>query len=147
MNYFSNGYLFFFQSVTRLFTKIKLQQWPAHLSFDSPLQFVLGSHSILRTHRVHGATNEWSYRSVFQWYHGSGVIVPSPRPLQLICQRCHLSIRRVTYETPLCFWCGTLHDLAWVMIPLKNVSFFPSDCHFVVRATYLPSLFQALATC
>ena len=28
------------------------------------------------------------------------------------------------------------------MIPLKNVSFFPSDCHFVVRATYPPSLFS-----
>ena len=27
LNHFSNAYLFFFQSVTRLFTKIKLQQW------------------------------------------------------------------------------------------------------------------------
>ena len=79
---------------------------------DSTIHF-LGSRSILRTHRVHGATIEWCYCSVLQWYHGSGVIVPSPRPLQLICQRCHLSIRRVKHVTPLCFWCGTLHDLGY----------------------------------
>ena len=84
-----------------------------HSHSDSPFPFFVGSHSILRTHRVHGATIEWCCGSVLQWYHGLGIIVPSPRPLQLICQRCHLSIRRVTHVTPLSFWHGTLHDLGY----------------------------------
>ena len=43
---------------------------------------------------------------------------------------------------------GVARYIIWVMIPLKNVSFFlPSACHFVLRTIYLPSLFQALTTC
>lgn len=80
---------------------------------DSPLYFFLGSHSILRTHRVHGASIEWCYGSVLQWYYGSGVPVPSPRPLQLIHQRCYLCIRRVTHLTTSCYWCDMLHDLGY----------------------------------
>ena len=81
--------------------------------FDSHLYFFLGSHSILRTHRVHGASIEWCYGSVLQWYHGSGVPVPSLRPLQLIRQRCYLCIRRVTHLTTSYYWCDMLHDLGY----------------------------------
>ena len=36
--------------------------------------------------------------------------------------------------------------MIWVILDLEHVSFF-SDCLFVLRTIYLPSLFQALTTC
>ena len=80
---------------------------------DSTLHFFLGSNSILRTHRVHGATIEWCYGSMVQWYYGSEVLVPFPQTLQLICQRCYLSICRVTHLTASCYWCDMLHDMGY----------------------------------
>ena len=57
-----------------------------HSNPDSPFQFFLGSHSILSTHRVHGATIEWYHGSVLQWFHGSGVIVLREIYLPSLCQ-------------------------------------------------------------
>ena len=62
---------------------------------------------------VHGATIEWCYGSIVQWYHGSEVLVPFPQTLKLICQRCYLNIRHVTHVTTSCFWCDMLHDMGY----------------------------------
>ena len=81
--------------------------------FNSTLQFFVGTHSILSTHRVHGVTAEWCFGSVVQWYHGTGVILPFPHPLKLLCQRCYLSLRRVQFFATSCYWCDMLQDLGY----------------------------------
>ena len=106
---------------------------------NSPLSFISGSHLILRTHRVHGTTSEWCFGSIVQWYHGSGGSIPLPHPLQLLCCRCHLNLRRVKFLTTPCYWCDLLQDLG---CPRSQWYVLFSDFHFLLRAIYLTSLFS-----
>ena len=48
-----------------------------------------------------------------QWYTGPGVVLPFPRQLQLLCQRCYLNVRRVKFLTATCYWCEMLQDLGY----------------------------------
>ena len=80
----------------------------------SLLIFFVDSHTILSTHRVHGTSAAWCFLgSIVQWYTGSGVPLPFPSPLKLLCCRCYLNFRRARdLHTP-CYWCEMLQDMGY----------------------------------
>ena len=108
------------------------------------LIFFTDSHTILSTHRVHGTSAAWCFcGSIVQWYTGSGVSLPCPSPLKLLCCRCFLNFRRVSDLHVPCYWCEMLQGMGYPPRFWKNVFFF-SDSRFVIRAIYIPCLFQPL---
>ena len=108
------------------------------------LIFFVDSHAILSTHRVHGTSAAWCFcGSIVQWYTGPGVpLPPFPRPLKLLCCRCFLNFRRVHDLAFPCYWCEMLQDMGYPPHSWKHDFFSFSDTRFVIRAIYLPSLFQ-----
>ena len=109
------------------------------------LIFFVDSHSILSTHRVHGTSAAWcSIGSIVQWYTGSGV------PF--------LFHAHYNYSVVVVIWAFAVSSI-WTRLVIgvrcykiwgthpalkKHFLFFFLDSHFVVRAIYLPSLFQPL---
>ena len=93
--------------------------------------FFIDSHAILSTHRVHGTSAAWCFcGSIVQWYTGSGVSLPCPSPLKLLCCRCYLNFRRVRDLHVPCYWCEMLQGMGypprfWKMFFLFRYSF----CH------------------
>ena len=76
--------------------------------------FFVDSHAILSTHRVHGISAEWcSLDSIVQWYTGSGVPLPFPKPIKLLCCRCYLNFRRVSELHVPCYWCEMLQGMGY----------------------------------
>ena len=72
------------------------------------------SHAILSTHRVHGTSAAWCYLdSIVQWYTGSGVPLPFPNPLKLLCCRCYLNFRPVRDLHVPCYWCEMLEGMGY----------------------------------
>ena len=78
------------------------------------LIFFADSHAILSTHRVHGTSAAWCFcGSIVQWYTGTGVALPYPNPLKLLCCRCFLNFRRVHDLAFPCYWCEMLQDMGY----------------------------------
>ena len=78
------------------------------------LQFFVDSHTILSTHRVHGTSAAWCFLgSIVQWYTGSGVPLPFPRPVKLLCCRCYLNFRRARDLHVPCYWCEMLQGMGY----------------------------------
>ena len=78
------------------------------------LIFFVDSHAILSTHRVHGTSAAWCFcGSIVQWYTGSGVHPPFPRPIKLLCCRCFLNFRNVYDLAFPCYWCEMLQDMGY----------------------------------
>ena len=78
------------------------------------LIFVLDSHTILSTHRVHGSSAAWCFtETVLQWYTGSGVHIPYPRPIKLLCSRCYLNFRRACDLHVPCYWCEMMQGMGY----------------------------------
>ena len=72
------------------------------------------SHTIISTHRVHGTSAAWCFcGSIVQWYTGSGVPLPFPRPIKLLCCRCFLNFRHVRDLHIACYWCEMLQDMGY----------------------------------
>ena len=108
------------------------------------LIFFVDSHAILSTHRVHGTSAAWCFcGSIVQWYTGTGVSLPCPSPLKLLCCHCYLNFRRVRDLHVPCYWCEMLQGMGYPPRFWKKVFFF-SDSRFVIRAIYIPCLFQPL---
>ena len=109
------------------------------------LNFFVDSHTILSTQRVHGTSAAWCFLgSMVQWYTGSGVPLPFPSPVKLLCCRCYLNFRRASDLHVPCYWCEMLQGMGYPSCSLKHMFFLFSDSRFVIRAIYLPSLFQPL---
>ena len=117
-----------------------------HTHEDSVLLiFFVDSHAILSTHRVHGTSAAWCFcGSIVQWYTRPGVSLPCPRPIKLLCCRCFLNFRRVQDLHVPCHWCEMMQGMGYPPRDWKKTFFFFSDTRFVIRAIYLPSLFQPL---
>ena len=82
------------------------------------LIFFIDLHSILSTHRVHGTSAAWCFLgSIVQWYTGSGVPLPFPRPIKLLCCRCYLNFRRASDLHVPCYWCEMLQAMGY---PLRS---------------------------
>ena len=80
----------------------------------SLLIFFVDSHTILSTHRVHGTSAAWCFLgSIVQWYTGSGVHLPFPRPIKLLCCRCYLTFRRASDLHAPCHWCELLQGMGY----------------------------------
>ena len=80
----------------------------------SLLIFFIDSHTILSTHRVHGTSAAWCFLgSIVQWYTGSGVPLPFPRPIKLLCCRCYLNFRRASDLHVPCYWCEMLQGMGY----------------------------------
>ena len=80
----------------------------------SLLIFFVDSHAILSTHRVHGTSAAWCFLgSIVQWYTGSGVPLPFPSPLKLLCCRCYLNFRRASDLHVPCYWCEMLQGMGY----------------------------------
>ena len=78
------------------------------------LIFFVDSHAILSTHRVHGTSAAWCFcGSIVQWYTGTGVSLPCPSPLKLLCCRCFLNFRRVSDLHVPCYWCEMLQGMGY----------------------------------
>ena len=108
------------------------------------IDFFVDSYAILSTHRVHGTSAAWCFcGSIVQWYTGTGVALPYPNPLKLLCCRCFLNFRRVHDLAFPCYWCEMLQDMGYPPYFWKTC-FFVSDTRFVIRAIYIPCLFQPL---
>ena len=108
------------------------------------LIFFADSHAILSTHRVHGTSAAWCFcGSIVQWYTGTGVSLPCPSPLKLLCCRCFLNFRHVRDLHVPCYWCEMLQGMGYLPRFWKHV-FSVSDTRFVIRAIYIPCLFQPL---
>ena len=106
--------------------------------------FFVDAFTILSTHRVHGTSAAWCFcGSIVQWYTGTGVSLPWPRPLKLLCCRCFLTIRHVRDLSVPCHWCEMLQGMGYPPRFWTYVFLF-SDTRFVIRAIYIPSLFQPL---
>ena len=110
------------------------------------LIFFADSYAILSTHRVHGTSAAWCFcGSIVQWYTGPGVpLPPYPRPLKLLCCRCFLNFRRVQDLHVPCYWCEMLQGMGYPPRFWKKHVFSVSDTRFVIRAIYIPCLFQPL---
>ena len=88
------------------------------------LIFFVDSHAILSTHRVHGTSAAWCFcNSIVQWYTGSGVALPYPSPLKLLCCRCYLTFRRVSDLHVPCHWCEMLQGMGYPSRFWKHVFF------------------------
>ena len=108
------------------------------------INFFVDSHTILSTHRVHGTSAAWCFcGSIVPWYTGTGVSLPCPSPLKLLCCRCFLNFRRVRDLHVPCYWCEMLQGMGYPPRFWKTCFFF-SDTRFVIRAIYIPCLFQPL---
>ena len=84
------------------------------LTTVSFLIFFIDSHSILSTHRVHGTSAAWCFLgSIVQWYTGSGVPLPFPRPIKLLCCRCYLNFRRASDLHVPCYWCEMMQAMGY----------------------------------
>ena len=82
------------------------------------LIFFVDSHTILSTHRVHGTSAAWCFLgSIVQWYTGSGVQLPFPSPIKLLCCRCYLSFRRASNLHVPCYWCEMLQGMGYPPLP------------------------------
>ena len=69
---------------------------------------------ILSTHRVHGTSAAWCFcGSIVQWYTGTGVSLPWPSPLKLLCCRCFLTVRHVRDLSVPCHWCEMLQGMGY----------------------------------
>ena len=80
----------------------------------SLLIFFVDSHTILSTNRVHGTSAAWCFLgSIVQWYTGSGVPLPFPSPLKLLCCRCYLNFRRASDLHVPCYWCEMLQGMGY----------------------------------
>ena len=80
---------------------------------NHPLFFV-DSHTILSTHRVHGTSAAWCFLgSIVQWYTGSGIHLPFPSPIKLLCCRCYLSFRRASDLHVPCYWCEMMQGMGY----------------------------------
>ena len=78
------------------------------------LPFFVDSHTILSTHRVHGTSAAWCFlSSIVQWYTGSGVPLPFPNPVKLLCCRCYLNFRRASDLHVPCYWCEMLQGMGY----------------------------------
>ena len=78
------------------------------------LLIFVDSHAILSTHRVHGTSAAWCFLgSIVQWYTGSGVPLPFPSPLKLLCCRCYLNFRRASDLHVPCYWCEMLQGMGY----------------------------------
>ena len=78
------------------------------------LIFFVDTHTILSTHRVHGTSAAWCFLgSIVQWYTGSGVPLPFPSPLKLLCCRCYLNFRRASDLHLPCYWCEMLQGMGY----------------------------------
>ena len=78
------------------------------------LIFFVDSHTILSTHRVHGTSAAWCFLgSIVQWYTGSGLALPIPRPIKLLCCRCYLNFRRASDLHVPCYWCEMLQGMGY----------------------------------
>ena len=85
-----------------------------HENTVSLLIFFVDSLAILSTHRVHGTSAAWCFcGSIVQWYTGSGVSLPCPSPLKLLCCRCYLNFRRVRDLHVPCYWCEMLQGMGY----------------------------------
>ena len=82
------------------------------------IHFLIDSHTILSTHRVHGTSAAWCFLgSIVQWYTGSGVTLPFPGPIKLLCCRCYLSFRRASNLHVPCYWCEMMQGLGYPPLP------------------------------
>ena len=78
------------------------------------LIFFVDSHTILSTHKVHVTSAAWCFcGSIVQWYTGTGVSLPCPSPLKLLCCRCYLNFRRVRDLHVPCYWCEMLQGMGY----------------------------------
>ena len=78
------------------------------------LSLFVDSHVILSTHRVHGTSAAWCFLgSIVQWYTGSGVHVPFPNPIKLLCCRCYLNFRPARDLHVPCYWCEMLQGMGY----------------------------------
>ena len=78
------------------------------------LIFFVDSLTILSTHQVHGTSAAWCFlSSIVQWYTGSGLALPLPRPIKLLCCRCYLNFRRVSDLHVPCYWCEMLQGMGY----------------------------------
>ena len=66
-----------------------------------------------------------------QWYTGTGVSLPCPSPLKLLCCRCYLNFRRVRDLHVPCYWCQMLQGMGYPPRFWKHVFFLFrfSFCH------------------
>ena len=82
------------------------------------INFFVDSHTILSTHRVHGTSAAWCFLgSIVQWYTGSGVPLPFPRPIKLLCCRCYLNFRLASDLHVPCYWCEMLQGMGYLPRP------------------------------
>ena len=80
----------------------------------SLLLFFIDLHAILSTHRVHGTSAAWCFLgSIVQGYTGSGVPLPFPRPIKLLCCRCFLNFRLASDLHVPCYWCEMLQGIGY----------------------------------
>ena len=57
---------------------------------------------------------EWCFLgSIVQWYTGSGVPLPFPKPIKLLCCRCYLNFRRTSDLHVPCYWCEMLQGMGY----------------------------------
>ena len=76
--------------------------------------FFVDAYTILSTHRVHGTSAAWCFcGSIVQWYTGTGVSLPWPSPLKLLCCRCFLTVRHVRDLSVPCHWCEMLQGMGY----------------------------------
>ena len=78
------------------------------------LIFFVDTIFILSTHRVHGTSAAWCFcSSIVQWYTGSGVALPFPNSLKLLCIRCYLNFRHVRDIHHPCYWCEIMTAMGY----------------------------------
>ena len=78
------------------------------------LIFFVDTISIVSTHRVHGVSAAWCFcNSVVQWYTGTGVSLPFPNPLKLLCCRCYLNFRPIRDIHHPCYWCEIMSTMGY----------------------------------
>ena len=108
--------------------------------------FFVDSHVILSTHRVHGTSAAWCFcGSIVQWYTGTGVALPYPNPLKLLCCRCFLNFRRVHDLAFPCYWCEMLQDMGYPPRFWKTCCFFRFRYSFRHTSYLSPFPFSATA--
>ena len=91
-------------------TALLFYSWLRPLS----LIFFVDSLTILSTHQVHGTSAAWCFLgSIVQWYTGSGLALPLPRPIKLLCCRCYLTFRRASDLHVPCYWCEMLQGMGY----------------------------------
>ena len=108
------------------------------------INFFVDSHTILSTQRVHGTSAARCFLgSMVQWYTGSGVPLPFPSPVKLLCCR-YLNFRRASDLHVPCYWCEMLQGMGYTSCSWKHMFF--SFFRFSFRNTNNLSPFPFSAT-